>query len=67
MPWARASRPSSGHVGQGSQYESFGSQREGFTKPDDVERFVAETGVDFLAIAIGSAHGQYKGDSAARL
>ncbi len=51
-----------GHVGQGSQYDSFGSQREGFTKPDDVERFVAETGVDFLAIAIGSAHGQYKGE-----
>jgi fructose-bisphosphate aldolase class II len=51
-----------GHVGQGSQYESFGSQREGFTKPEDAERFVAETGVDILAIAIGSAHGQYKGE-----
>ena len=51
-----------GHVGQGSQYDSFGSQREGFTKPEDVERFVAETGVDFLAIAIGTAHGPYKGE-----
>ncbi|MHB1318315.1 MAG: class II fructose-bisphosphate aldolase [Anaerolineae bacterium] len=51
-----------GHVGQGSQYDSFGSQREGFTKPEDAERFVAETGVDILAIAIGSAHGQYKGE-----
>ena len=50
-----------GHVGRGSDYESFGSRREGFTKPEDVERFVEETGVDFLAIAIGSAHGQYKG------
>lgn len=50
-----------GHVGQGSEYESFGSRREGFTKPDDVERFVEATGVDYLAIAIGSAHGQYKG------
>ncbi len=51
-----------GHVGQGSQYESFGSQREGFTRPDEVERFVAETGVDMLAVAIGSAHGQYRGE-----
>ncbi|NLX42167.1 MAG: class II fructose-bisphosphate aldolase [Chloroflexi bacterium] len=51
-----------GHVGQGSQYESFGSQREGFTKPDDAERFVAETGVDILAVAIGTAHGPYRGE-----
>jgi fructose-bisphosphate aldolase class II len=27
-----------------------------------VEKFVAETGVDFLAIAIGTAHGIYDGD-----
>jgi fructose-bisphosphate aldolase class II len=51
-----------GHVGQGSEYAAFGSQRRGFTNPDDVERFVAETGVDFLAVAIGSAHGQYHGE-----
>jgi fructose-bisphosphate aldolase, class II len=51
-----------GHVGQGSEYADFGSQRRGFTNPDDVERFVAETGVDFLAVAIGSAHGQYQGE-----
>ena len=30
-----------------------------FTKPDDAVRFVAETGVDSLAIAIGTAHGIY--------
>jgi len=32
-----------------------------FTDPDEAERFVRETAVDSLAIAIGTAHGQYKG------
>jgi fructose-bisphosphate aldolase class II len=50
-----------GHVGHGSDYEEFGAQRKGFTDPALVERFVAETGVDALAIAIGTAHGVYKG------
>ena len=30
-----------------------------FTKPDAVEKFCTETGVDSLAIAIGNAHGDY--------
>jgi len=51
-----------GHVGSGSDYQSFGAQGKGFTDPDTVERFVAETGVDFLAIAIGTAHGLYEGE-----
>lgn len=51
-----------GHVGQGDEYDSFGGQRKGFTDPGAVERFVAETGVDFLAIAFGNAHGLYKGE-----
>ncbi len=51
-----------GHVGGGDDYNEFGAQRKGFTDPDIVERFVAETGVDFLAIAIGTAHGLYKGE-----
>jgi len=50
-----------GHVGRGTDYEEFGGQRLGFTDPDLVERFVAETGVDSLAVAIGTAHGVYKG------
>ena len=29
------------------------------TNPQDVKRFVAETGVDCLAVAIGTAHGVY--------
>lgn len=33
-----------------------------FTDPDEAERFVEETGVDSLAIAVGTAHGVYKGE-----
>jgi ketose-bisphosphate aldolase len=32
-----------------------------YTRPDDALRFVEETGVDALAVAIGTAHGFYKG------
>lgn len=35
-------------------------QGGGFTTPEDAARFAAETGVDALAVAIGSAHGFYK-------
>ena len=35
-------------------------QGGGFTTPEDAARFVRETGVDALAVAIGSAHGVYK-------
>ena len=31
------------------------------TDPDEAERFVAETGTDYLAVAIGTSHGAYKG------
>ncbi|MBQ5362351.1 MAG: ketose-bisphosphate aldolase, partial [Clostridia bacterium] len=31
-----------------------------FTNPDEVEEFVTRTGVDSLAIAIGTSHGAYK-------
>lgn len=31
-----------------------------FTRPDEVEEFVTRTGVDSLAIAIGTSHGAYK-------
>lgn len=51
-----------GHVGKGSEYQDFGAKRKGFTDPDTVERFVSETGVDSLAIAIGTAHGLYAGE-----
>lgn len=51
-----------GHVGMGDQYDSLGGRHIGFTDPAEVERFVEETGVDFLAIAFGNAHGPYKGE-----
>ena len=31
-----------------------------YTRPEEVEQFVKETGVDSLAIAIGTSHGAYK-------
>lgn len=38
------------------------SEKEAFfTDPDEAKRFCDETGVDALAVAIGTAHGQYKG------
>ncbi|HHX63884.1 MAG TPA: class II fructose-bisphosphate aldolase [Chloroflexi bacterium] len=51
-----------GHVGTGADYDSFGGQGKGFTDPAAAERFVAETNVDMLAVAIGTAHGMYKGE-----
>lgn len=51
-----------GHVGDGRTYQSYGAKRKGFTEPDIVEQFINETGVDFLAIAIGTAHGRYEGE-----
>ncbi len=48
-----------GHVGRGSEYEDLATRRAGYTDPATAETFVAETGVDFLAIAIGTAHGLY--------
>ena len=51
-----------GHVGSGSDYDVYGSRGAGFTNPELVARFVAETGVDALAVAFGNAHGVYKGD-----
>ncbi len=38
------------------------SERAEYTRADDARRFVEETGVDALAIAIGTAHGFYKSE-----
>lgn len=48
-----------GHVGQGAEYEK---TEGGLTRPEDAARFVAETSVDALAVAVGTAHGKYKGE-----
>ena len=34
----------------------------GFTDPQEAKEFVERTGVDSLAVAIGTAHGMYKGE-----
>ena len=36
------------------------TNKTGFTDPNDAKRFVEETGVNALAVAIGSSHGFYK-------
>ena len=48
-----------GHVGHGENYAVDG--HTAFTVPEEAVRYVEETGVDFLAVAIGTAHGVYKG------
>ena len=51
-----------GLVGDGSAYDTVGSKGMGFTDPAAAERFAAESGCDILAVAIGNAHGFYKGE-----
>jgi ketose-bisphosphate aldolase len=38
-------------------YEELFASGKGFTDPDEAERFVRETGVDWLSIAFGNVHG----------
>lgn len=38
-------------------YEELFASKQGFTVPDEAERFVKETGVDWLSVSIGSIHG----------
>ena len=47
-----------GHVGVAA--DSDGVKEDLYTKADAAEKFCRETGVDFLAISIGNAHGEYK-------
>src|SRR5512134_2457286 len=47
-----------GHVGQGDDDDQHRSQ---LTRVDEAERFVRETGVDALAVSIGTLHGLYRG------
>lgn len=49
-----------GHVGQNS--DSTAASNHFLTEPTDAARFVSETGVDALAVAVGTAHGFYKGE-----
>ncbi len=40
--------------------DAVSSEQSHYTKPDEVEDFVSRTGVDSLAISIGTSHGAYK-------
>ena len=48
-----------GHVGQGVEYEV--TRDAGLTHPEEAAEFVERTGVDCLAVAVGTSHGVYKG------
>lgn len=47
-----------GHVGEAASGDNAVSDR--YTTPEEAENFIAATGVDALAVAIGTAHGAYK-------
>jgi len=49
-----------GHVGTGMNYAVDGFSA--LTVPDEAVRFIKETEADCLAVAIGTAHGVYKGE-----
>ena len=48
-----------GHVGSGEQYDA--DRNAGLTDPGQAKAYVEATGIDALAIAIGTAHGKYVG------
>lgn len=48
-----------GHVG-GMDLEATSRRESVLTEPDEVTRFVEQTGVDALAVSIGTAHGVYE-------
>ncbi|MGI6109596.1 MAG: class II fructose-bisphosphate aldolase, partial [Eubacteriaceae bacterium] len=50
-----------GHVGAGENYENHDECDSRYTTVEDAVSFISETGVDSLAISIGTAHGMYKG------
>ncbi len=51
-----------GHVGMGEDYDNLSVVRSDFTKPDEAARYVEQSGTDAVAVAVGTAHGHYKGE-----
>ena len=47
-----------GHVGQADSEDN--ANTDSYTTPEEAEAFIRATGVDALAVAIGTAHGAYK-------
>ena len=50
-----------GHVGMGSNFLGIENEESTYTSVEEATAFVAQTGVDSLAVSIGTAHGLYKG------
>ena len=50
-----------GHVGHSGERLSEADSKARLTRVDEAVRFVAETGVDALAVAVGTIHGLYRG------
>lgn len=48
-----------GHVGDGFEYEE--TRDAGLTNKDEALKYIDETGIDCLAVAVGTSHGAYKG------
>lgn len=48
-----------GTIGTADDFGEAGTKEIKYTNPDDAKRFVEETGVDCLAVAIGTCHGIY--------
>lgn len=51
-----------GHVATGGKYLTNDKNREFLTNPDQAAEFVRLTGIDALAVAIGTVHGEYQGE-----
>ena len=50
-----------GHVGSEDDSGPHGVSDQGYTEVSAAEEMLRETGVDMLAVAVGTAHGKYKG------
>lgn len=48
-----------GHVGNGFEYEE--TRDSGLTNKEQALSYIEETGIDCLAVAVGTSHGAYKG------
>lgn len=51
-----------GKIGGTEDHITVSEKDATFTDPEEARRFAEETGVDYLAIAVGTAHGVYKGE-----
>ncbi len=50
-----------GHVGSGVNYEEEAGDANVYTEVDELKKFVELTGVDSVAVSVGTAHGHYVG------